>query len=119
MIRILLSPHEVECLEHVLRASDDPQPRTRVQFVLMAHRGRPQGQIACDTGTSRSSVRRWLNAYTERGLDALRPRKPGKPHPKLADDPAPVSVVGSSGAAGPRAAAGQLDPCRAGRAPLP
>ena len=56
----------------------------------MAHRGRPHGQIACDTGTSRSSVQRWLNAYLERGLDALRPRKPGKPHPKLTDDLAPV-----------------------------
>jgi transposase len=101
MIRILLPSKEVERLEHALRASDDPKLRTRVQIVLMAHRGRPHGQIACDTGTSRSSVQRWLNAYLERGLDALRPRKPGKPHPKLTDDLAPVLrgwVIG-----GPRA----------------
>jgi transposase len=90
MIRILLPPTEVEHLEQVLRASDDPKLRTRVQIVLMAHRGRPHGQIACDTATSRSSVQRWLNAYRERGPDALRPRKPGKPHPKLTDDLAPV-----------------------------
>jgi transposase len=90
MIHILLPSKEVERLEHVLRASDEPKFRTRVQIVLMAHRGRPHGQIACDTGTSRSSVQRWLNAYLERGLDALRPRKPGKPHPKLTDDLAPV-----------------------------
>jgi transposase len=90
MIRILLPSKEVERLEHVLRASDDPKLRTRAQIVLMAHRGRPHGQIACDTGTSRSSVQRWLNAYTGRGLDALRPRKPGKPRPKLTADLAPV-----------------------------
>src|SRR4051812_28121807 len=90
MIRIQLPAKEVEDLESVLRATTDPKLRTRVQIVLMAHRGRPHGQIACDTATSRSSVQRWLNAYTERGLDALRPRKPGKPHPKLTADLAPV-----------------------------
>lgn len=90
MIRIHLPPAEVEALERALRTEDDPRLRSRVQIVLMAHRGRPRGQIACDTATSRSSVQRWLNAYTERGLDALRPRKPGKPRPKLTPDLAPV-----------------------------
>jgi transposase len=90
MIRIQLPAREVEHLESVLRAAPDPKLRTRVQIVLMAHRGRPHGQIACDTGTSRSSVQRWLNAYLERGLDALRPRKPGKPRPKLTADLAPT-----------------------------
>lgn len=90
MIHIQLPAKEVEDLESVLRGTTDPQLRTRVPIVLMAHRGRPHGQIACDTATSRSSVQRWLNAYLERGLDALRPRKPGKPHPKLTDDLAPV-----------------------------
>jgi transposase len=56
----------------------------------MAHRGRPHGQIACDTATSRSTVQRWLNAYLERGLDALRPRKPGKARPRLTAELAPV-----------------------------
>jgi len=103
MIRILLSPKEVERLEHALRASDDPELRIRVQIVLMAHRGRPRGQIACDAGTSRSSVRRWLNAYLGRGLDALRPRKPGQPHPELTGDLAPVPrgwVIGGPQAQG-------------------
>jgi transposase len=90
MICIQLPAKEVEALETALRTTPDPKLRTRAQIVLMAHRGRPHGQIACDTGTSRSSVQRWLKAYTERGLDALRPRKPGKPHPKLTDDLAPV-----------------------------
>jgi transposase len=90
MIRIHLPHDEVEALERVLRTDDDPRLRSRAQIVLMAHRGRPHGQIACDTATSRSSVQRWLNAYLDRGLDALRPRKPGKPRPKLTPDLAPV-----------------------------
>jgi transposase len=90
MIRIQLPPAEVESLERTLRTDVDPKLRTRVQIILMAHRGRPHGQIAGDTGTSRSSVQRWLNAYLERGLDALRPRKPGKPRSKLTADLAPT-----------------------------
>src|SRR5262245_45674115 len=90
MIRIPLSPKEVERLELVLRATTDPRLHTRAQIVLMAHRGRPHGQTACDTGTSRRTVQRWLNAYLERGLDALRPRRPGKPRSKLTAELAPV-----------------------------
>ena len=48
MIRIQLPAKEVEHLEAVLRATTDPKLRTRVQIVLMAHRGRPHGQIACE-----------------------------------------------------------------------
>jgi transposase len=84
MIRIRPPPKEVERLEHVLRSSDDPGPRTRARIVLMAHRGRPHGQIACDTATARSSAQRRPDAYTERGVGALRPRKPGRPRPELA-----------------------------------
>ena len=101
MIRIQLPPKDVEHLESVLRTTTDPKLRTRVQIVLMAHRGRPHGQIACDTGTSRSSVQRWLNAYLERGLDGLRPRKPGASKPKLTPELAPV--IRSWVIAGPQA----------------
>ena len=55
MIRIQLPTKEIEHLESILRTTPEPKLRTRVQIVLMAHRGRPHGQIACDTGTSRSS----------------------------------------------------------------
>ncbi len=90
MIPIQLPAQEVERLESVLRAATDPRLRVWVQIVLMAHRGRPHGQIACDTTTSRSAVRRRLNAYLEQGLEALQPGKPGKPHPKLTAELAPV-----------------------------
>jgi len=75
MIRIQLPPAEVERLEALFRSTPDRKLRDRLQIVLMAHRGRPRGEIATDPGIHRISVTRWLNTYCERGLDGLRPRK--------------------------------------------
>ena len=90
MIRIQLPPAEVERLEQVFRSTDDRKLRDRLQVVLLAHRGRPHQDIAADLCISRRSVPRWLNAYLERGLDGLRPRKargaPGKIPAELADE---------------------------------
>lgn len=66
---------EVGRLEGLFEATPDPKLRHRVQIVPTAHRGRKHPDIAADTGTSRRSVQRWLNAYLDRGLDGLRPRK--------------------------------------------
>src|SRR3954470_12236646 len=90
MIRIQLPDAEVEALEHVLRATADAKLRHRAQIVLMAHRGRPHPQIAADTGTSRRSVQRWLNAYLDGGLDRLRPRKAKGAAPRLTEGLAPT-----------------------------
>jgi transposase len=90
MIRITLPDPEVERLEEVLRTTGDAKLRHRVQIVLMAHRGRRHPDIAADTGTSHRSVTRWLNAYLDCGLDALRPRKAKGATPKLTADLAPV-----------------------------
>src|SRR4051812_44085956 len=49
MIRIHLPPEEVDHLGSVLQTTPDSKLRTRVQIVLMAHRGRPCGLIACET----------------------------------------------------------------------
>jgi transposase len=49
--------------------------RDRLQIVRLAHRGRPHQDIAADLGLTPRTVPRWLNAYLERGLDGLRPRK--------------------------------------------
>ena len=57
-----------------------------MQIVLMAHRGRRHADIATDAGTSARSVQRWLNAYLDRGLDGLRPRKARGAEPKLTPD---------------------------------
>src|ERR1700730_6293742 len=90
MIRIHLPTAEAERLDARFRATDDRKLRDRLQIVLMAHRGRPRQDIATDLGVHRKTVTRWLNAYCDGGLDALRPRKaPGKPSKipaTLADD---------------------------------
>ena len=75
MIRVHLPADKVRQLEQVFREAADRRLRDRVQIVLMAHRGRPHGQIAADLGISRRTVPRWLNTYLDRGLDGLTPRK--------------------------------------------
>ena len=88
MIRIQLPPGEPDRLEALFRSTPDPKLRVRLQIVLMAHRGRPRQDIATDLGIHRIGVTRWLNAYAERGLDALTPRK-AKGHPS----PIPVALA--------------------------
>ena len=90
MIRISLPDGEVTRLEEVVRTTADAKLRHRAQIVLMAHRGRRHPDIAADTGTSHRSVTRWLNAYLDGGLDALRPRKAKGAAPKLTADLAPL-----------------------------
>ena len=90
MIRISLPDAEVTRLEDLLRTAADPKLRHRAQIVLMAHRGRRHPDIAADTGTSPRSVQRWLNAYLDRGLDGLRPRKAPGAKPRLTADLAPL-----------------------------
>ena len=90
MIRIQLPQGEAERLETLFQATSDRKLRDRLQIVLMAHRGRARQDIALDLGIHRRSVTRWLNAFTDGGLDALRPRKaqgaPGKIPPELAGE---------------------------------
>jgi transposase len=75
MIRIQLPASEADRLEVLFRSTQDRKLRDRLQIVLMAHRGRPRKDIALDLGIHRIGVTRWLNAYGERGLDGLLPRK--------------------------------------------
>src|SRR6476619_5648919 len=82
MIRIQLPPDEADRLERLFRSTPNVKLRLRLQIVLMAHRGRPYKDIATDLGIHRFGVTRWLNAYAERGLDALTPKKArGNPSP--------------------------------------
>lgn len=75
MIRIQLPQAEADRLEGLFRSTEDRKLRDRLQIVLMAHRGRPRKDIATDLGIHRIGVTRWLNAYCERGLDGLFPKK--------------------------------------------
>ena len=79
MIRIRLPEAEVQRLEAAFRSTQDRKLRDRLQIVLLAHNGRKHQDIAADLAIHRRSVQRWLNAYCERGLAGLAPRKaPGK-----------------------------------------
>ena len=90
MIRIRLSASQLTSLEHTFRATPDRKLRDRTQIVLLAHRERPHQQIAADLGVSPRTVQRWLNAYTDRGLDGLRPRTAPGATPRLTADLGPV-----------------------------
>ena len=80
MIRICLPAEEAERLDHAFRQETDPTYKDRLQIVRLASRGRPHKDIAADLACTPRTVQRWLNAYLERGLDGLRPRKaPGQP----------------------------------------
>jgi transposase len=75
MIRIQLPPAEADRLQGLFRSTQDRKLRDRLQIVLLAHRGRARKDIAADLGIHRIGVTRWLNAYCERGLDGLLPKK--------------------------------------------
>jgi transposase len=75
MIRIQLPQAEIERLEEAFRSTKDCKLRDRLQIVLLAHRGRQHQDIAADLCINRRSVQRWLNAYLERGIQALIPRR--------------------------------------------
>src|SRR4051794_13404005 len=75
MIRIRLAEAEAQELEAAFRSTADRKLRDRLQIVLRAHKGRQHQDIAAALATPRRSVQRWLNAYCERGLAGLAPRK--------------------------------------------
>jgi transposase len=80
MIRIHLSEAEAARLEQAFRQASDRKLRDRLQVVRLAQRGRARQDIARDLGVSPRTVQRWLNAFRDRGLDGLAPRKaPGAP----------------------------------------
>lgn len=79
MIHIRLSEEDVRDVAAAFRSTDDRKYRDRLQIVLLAHKGRKRQDIAADLAINRRSVQRWLNAYCERGLPGLTPRKaPGQ-----------------------------------------
>jgi transposase len=75
VIRIHLADRDASRLEQALLQATDRKLRDRLQIVRSAHRGRPHQDIAADLGVTPRTVQRWLNAYLERGLNGLKPRK--------------------------------------------
>jgi transposase len=90
VIRIRLPQQESQRLDPAFRQETDPKYRDRIQVVRLANRDRPHKDIAQDLAVTPRTVQRWLNAYLERGLDGLRPRKAkgaaGKIPAELADE---------------------------------
>jgi DNA-binding NarL/FixJ family response regulator len=74
VIRIQLTDVEARRLEQAFLQATDRKLRDRLQIVRLAHRGRPHKDIAADLGLTSRTVQRWLNAYLDGGIDALRPR---------------------------------------------
>jgi transposase len=80
MQRIRLTAAEHEQLEHTFKTTSDRRLRARCQAVLMASRGRKRQTIAQDVGVHRTTVRRWLTHYHERGVEGLQIHwAPGQP----------------------------------------
>ena len=77
-------------MRHAFRTTTDRRFRDRAQIVLLAQRGRPHQDIADDLGVAPRTVQRWLNAYLERGLEGLQPRRAPGARPKLTADLAPL-----------------------------
>jgi len=75
VIRIHLTDAEARRLEQAFLQATDRKLRDRLQIIRLAHRGRPHQDIAADLGITPRTVQRWLNAYLDGGLVALRPRK--------------------------------------------
>ena len=75
MIRLHLPEDEAQRLELAFRQAADRKTRDRLQIIRLAHRGRKHRDIAADLAITPRTVQRWLNAYLDRGLDGLRPRK--------------------------------------------
>jgi transposase len=90
VIRIRLPEGEAQRLEQAYREEPDPKYKDRIQIVRLASRDRPHQHIAADLAITPRTVQRWLNAYLDKGLDGLRPRKangaPGKIPATLADE---------------------------------
>src|SRR3954468_3601170 len=75
VIRIKPTDAEARRLEQSFLQATDRKLRDRLQIVRLAHRGRKHQDIAADLGTTPRTVQRWLNAYLDGGIEALRPRK--------------------------------------------
>src|ERR1043166_8746416 len=90
VIRIRLPQDEAQRLDYAFRHETDSKYRDRLHIVRLACRDRPHQEIARDLAITPRTVQRWLNAYLERGLEGLRPRKAkgatGKIPAALADE---------------------------------
>jgi transposase len=91
-------------LEERIRAETNAVQRDRLRSVLLALAGQEALPIARTLGRARRFVQEWVYAYRDGGLDAVRPKPPGRRPPKLA--PAQEAAFKQRMLAGPTAADG-------------
>lgn len=67
-----LTTDELQALWQAYDTADDPQEQRRWQAVRLYGEGWSVGEIKAITGSSESSVRRWVEHFRQRGVDGLR-----------------------------------------------
>jgi transposase len=70
-------------METLVRAERNALQRDRLRCVLLALDGKQAREIASVLGRSRRFVQEWVYAYRDGGVEAVRPRPPGRRPPKL------------------------------------
>jgi transposase len=91
-------------LEGLIRCERDALQRDRLRSVALALEGQQAPQIARTLGRARRFVQAWAYAYREGGIEAVRPRPPGRRPPRL--PPEREREFKARMLAGPRAADG-------------
>jgi len=73
-------------VQHEIRHGKDPTYMKRCQVVLCSTQGMTVQEIAKLTLLSEYHIRELIRTFNEKGLDAMRPKKPGKPHYKFTEE---------------------------------
>ncbi len=72
-----------ERLRELVDAEANARQRDRLRGVLLALEGKEAPEIAGMLGRSRRFVQAWAYAYRDGGVEAVRPRPPGRRPPRL------------------------------------
>jgi transposase len=81
-----LTSDEGRRVQHEIRHGKDPVYMRRCQVILCSAQGTTVQEIAKLTLLSEYHTRELIRTFNEEGLEAMRPRKPGKPHPKFTEE---------------------------------
>ena len=76
-------PDDPQRLRDLIAAERSALQRDRLRCVLLALEGQQTPPIAAMLGRSRRFVQAWVYAYRDGGIEAVRPRPPGRRPPKL------------------------------------
>lgn len=81
-----LTPEEGRRVQHEIRHGKDPIWMKRSQVILCSAQGMTVQEIAKLTLLSEYHIRELIRTFNSGGLEAVRPRKPGKPHYKFTEE---------------------------------